>query len=45
MGHTVKFENNVSSNTIHIEPLAPAIYLLKVHFNNGSSVVKKIIKK
>ena len=45
MGHTVKFENNVSSNTIHIEQLAPAIYLLKVHFNNGSSVVKKIIKK
>jgi len=45
MGHTVKFENNVSSNTIDIEQLTPAIYLLKVHFNNGSSVVKKIIKK
>ncbi len=46
-GRIVTSENNYYSatNTINVEHLSPNIYFVKLQFDNGTSVVKKIIKK
>ncbi|MDO9154660.1 MAG: CotH kinase family protein [Paludibacter sp.] len=47
LGRIVSVENNFQSdnNMINIENLAPNIYFVKLNFENGTSVVKKIVKK
>lgn len=47
LGRTVTSENNYSSetNSINIEHLSPNIYFVKLNFDNGASVVKKMVKK
>lgn len=37
--------NNSSTNTINIKNLSPNIYLIKLHFENATIVVKKFIKR
>ncbi len=46
-GRMVTLENNFNStsNIINIEHLTPNIYFVKLYFENGSSIVKKIIKR
>lgn len=47
LGRVVMLENNYSStnNSINVDNLSPNVYFVKLNFNNGTSVVKKIIKK
>ncbi|HRZ98281.1 MAG TPA: CotH kinase family protein [Paludibacter sp.] len=47
LGRIVTIENNYYSatNTINVERLTPNIYFIKLNFENGESVVKKIIKR
>lgn len=45
LGRTIISEDNLSpANSINIEQLSPNIYFVKLHFENGLSVVKKILK-
>jgi len=47
LGRIVTVESNYSSsnNSINVDNLSPNVYFVKLNFNNGTSVVKKIIKK
>lgn len=47
MGRTIRIESqfNQNSNTIDVENLTPNIYLIKLNFVDGTSIVRKIIKK
>ena len=47
LGRIVTVENNYSSsdNSINVDNLSPNVYFVKLNFNNGTSAVKKIIKK
>jgi hypothetical protein len=45
LGRVIIVNNNYySTKTINIEHLTPNIYFIKLNFDNGTSVVKKIIK-
>lgn len=47
LGRVITLENNYSSsnNSINVDNLSPNVYFVKLNFNNGTSLVKKIIKK
>lgn len=47
VGRRVAIETNCEATVqvIHVGQLAPNIYVLTLHFNNGITVVKKIVKK
>jgi hypothetical protein len=47
LGRIVSSENNYGSetNSIDIEHLSPNVYFVRLNFDNGTSVVKKMVKK
>lgn len=47
IGRTIRIESqfNTNSNTIDVENLIPNMYLIKFNFVDGTSAIRKIIKK
>lgn len=44
-GKIISTDNNLTTSTINLEHLKPNIYFIKLSFENGMTVVKKILKE